>query len=176
LKWLEVTSHSPNPRSNQGFTLTELVVSIVVAGILAATVVPRFTGENGFEGRGFRDQTAAALRYAQKSAIASRRLVCVDFELDRVTARIATNFVDTACSSTRLADPSGKLDSSRITSYLEVIASSGSRFSTAGTTFAIPGALTFNAAGQPNAGVSIAVSGLPASLAIAVEAETGYVH
>ena len=163
LKWLEVISPRPFPRPNQGFTLTELVVSIVVAGILAASVVPRFTGENGFEGRGFRDETAAALRYAQKSAIASRRLVCVAFTASAVSARVASAAGAADCTAgSALVGPGGNT--------LSVSATGGATFSPT------PAALTFNAAGQPNAGVSIGVSGLPGSLAIIVEAETGYVH
>lgn len=135
----------------------------MVAGILAASVVPRFTGENGFEARGFRDETAAALRYAQKSAIASRRLVCVAFTANAVSARVASAAGAADCATgSALIGPGGNV--------LAVSATGGATF------LATPAALTFNAAGRPSAGVSIAVSGLPAALAITVEAETGYVH
>ena len=79
----------PALRSECGFTLLELVVVMIVAGILSATVLPRFGGRTCFEERGFRDETLAALRFAQKSAIASRRLVCVTFAASGLTARVA---------------------------------------------------------------------------------------
>ncbi|MBL8441295.1 MAG: type II secretion system protein, partial [Betaproteobacteria bacterium] len=63
-------------RRQRGFTLTELLVTLVVAGILIAVALPRWFGDTGFEARKFRDETEAALRLAQKSAIASRRFTC----------------------------------------------------------------------------------------------------
>ena len=59
-----------------GFTLVELVVILIVTGILAVAVVPRFFG-NEFEERGFHDGLKAALQHARHMAIASRRYVCV---------------------------------------------------------------------------------------------------
>ena len=59
-----------------GFTLVELVVILIVTGILAVAVVPRFFG-NEFEERGFHDGLKAALQHARHMAIASRRFVCV---------------------------------------------------------------------------------------------------
>ena len=59
-----------------GFTLVELVVILIVTGILAVAVVPRFFG-NEFEERGFHDGIKAALQHARHMAVASRRFVCV---------------------------------------------------------------------------------------------------
>lgn len=151
-------------RSVRGFTLTELIVTIVVAGILAAVFVPRFDGEHGFEGRGFRDETAAALRYAQKSAIASRRMVCVTFTATTVQATVATAAGTANCAGgAALQGPRG--------SALTVTATGNAQFST----FPV-GGLTFNALGQPGGAATISVQGLPAALAINVEAETGHVR
>ncbi|HZW22007.1 type II secretion system protein, partial [Noviherbaspirillum sp.] len=62
-----------------GFTLTELIVTLVILGILAIAIVPRFLDRSTFDSRGFHDETLAILRYAQKTAIAQRRNVCVAF-------------------------------------------------------------------------------------------------
>lgn len=137
---------------------------MVVVGILAAVALPRFTGETGFEARGLRDETLAALRYAQKSAIAARRLVCVSFTPNSVSARMESGFGLADCATGPVLNgPEG--------TPLAVAAAGGALFS------AQPGnALTFDALGRPSARTVISVQGLPAALDIVVEAETGYVH
>ena len=140
-------------------------MTIVVAGIVAATVLPRFGGRHGFEERGLRDETAAALRYAQKSAIASRRWVCVNFTANSVTATVAPGFsVAANCAGgAALEGPTG--------GALAVNATGGSSFS------AFPaGGVAFSPLGRPNAGAVISVADLPGALAITVEQETGYVN
>lgn len=147
----------------RGFTLTELIATIVVAGILAAVVLPRWGGDTGFEGRGFRDETVAALRYAQKSAIAARRTVCATFTTTQATFRISSAFGAANCTvGTPLVGPQDPA--------LVVTATGGAGYSP------VPADVIFDAEGRPAVAATITVSGLPASLAIRIEPETGYVH
>lgn len=55
----------------RGFSMTELVLVIIVTGILAVVVVPAFTDSGEFRARGFSDEVQSAARHAQKLAIAS---------------------------------------------------------------------------------------------------------
>lgn len=66
-------------RSNgqRGFTLVELITVMVIVGILAVAVLPRFFTVSDFEDRGSADQVKSLLRFAQKTAIAQRRNISV---------------------------------------------------------------------------------------------------
>lgn len=64
-------------RQHRGFTLVELIVTMIILGILAVVAMPRFADRLSFETRGFVDQTVATLQYARKMAVASGRNVCV---------------------------------------------------------------------------------------------------
>lgn len=64
-----------------GFTMVELVVTLVIFGVLASIALPRFQDNAAFTERGISDQVLATLRYAQKLAITKRREVCVTFFL-----------------------------------------------------------------------------------------------
>lgn len=154
------------PSRHSGFTLVELIVLLIVAGVLAAAVLPRWHADTGFESRGFRDELMAGLRYAQKSAVAARRTVCATFASPPAKASFSISTAQGAsdCSAgSTLVGPDG--------SALVVEAKQGVNFAAP-----LPADVIFDSAGRPGAAASISVSDLPSELAITIEAETGYVH
>jgi MSHA pilin protein MshC len=158
--------------AQRGFTLIELVMTMVVMGILAAVAVPKIFNVSVFDARGFHDQTLAYLRFAQKTAVAQRRTVCVSFANSpnaSVTLAIAASAGTFDCATPgALVVPLGQ-------STAVLSAKSGVSFST------LPVNFNFDGLGQPISalGVAMATRTLQvtgASDAITVEAVTGYVH
>lgn len=146
----------------RGFTLIELIMVVVLVGVLAVFAVPRMINTGDFFPRGFQDQTMAVLRFAQKTAIAQRRTVCVTFTANTITLNIAA--LPAGACNTPLNGPQGA----------PVLTAPN------GTTFAaVPAPLFFNGLGQPvdNAGATVGTQTLQVGvLNITVEAGTGYVH
>lgn len=145
----------------RGFTLVELIVILIVVGILAVAAMPRFADRGDFDARGFFDGTAAILRYAQKSAVAQRRAVCVAFGADSsVTLTIASAFGG-ACN-TNLAGPNG-------TAPYALAAPAGVGFA------ARPADFSFLPSGAASFQQTINVTGM-AGRNITIWAATGYVQ
>ena len=143
-------------------------MTMIIIGVLAAVAIPRFFDTDVFRARGFADEVQAALRYAQKVAIAQHRNVCVAMTASDNTLTIApTSGAAIDCSSA-LALPTGE---NSITSPSAAI-----------TLSATTAPFIFDALGKPwdvsvttpSAQNTIAISG--ATNQIFVEAETGYVH
>lgn len=149
-------------RHPAGFTLVELVMTMVIVGILAAVAVPRFFESNVFQSRGFADQVQAALRHAQKVAIAQRRNVCVAMTPGDITLTIASASGTASACDTSLVSPAGESPYKISTPAASIsLAYSSASFG-------------FDALGRTAAPQTITVSG--ATNPIVVEAETGYVH
>lgn len=141
----------------RGFTLIELIMVMVIVGILAAVVAPRFFDANVFKSRGFADQVQATLRYAQKEAIAQHRLVCVALASASVALTIANASTDVTCTLSLLLPSGGS----------SIPAPSGVTLSPAVN-------INFDALGKTSPAQTITISG--ATNSIVVENETGYVH
>jgi len=86
---------------SRGFTLVELVIVIVLAGIMALIAAPRFFQLSSFEARGFFDETLSAVRYAHKLAIASGSLVHVQVTGSTYTVQRWASCPDGAFSDIR---------------------------------------------------------------------------
>lgn len=152
-----------------GFTLIELIMVIVLLGVLAIFAGPRFLRSSDFYARGFHDETQAYLRYAQKTAIAQRRTVCVTFTSTTVSLAIASAEATSNCASAgTLLGPKGETGP-------VVTARSGVGFTSPPTSFNFDGlGQPVTSAGGAQATQVIQVSGV--SKSITVETATGYVH
>ncbi|QGZ42766.1 prepilin-type N-terminal cleavage/methylation domain-containing protein [Pseudoduganella flava] len=88
------TSKLPGHRAGQfGFTLVELILVLVVTGILAAVMAPRFFDRATFDTTSYSNQVTALIRYGQKQAIAQNRNVFV--RLDGASVALC---YDAACT------------------------------------------------------------------------------
>ena len=152
-------------RAGSGFTLIELVVTMIIVGVLAVVAMPKLN-TNTFDTTGFYQEVVSSVRYAQKEAIAKHRFVCVNLAVSSVTIRYAKG-ATTTCD-TELVSPRG-------VSPFTVTAKSGVTLSPA-TSF------LFDALGRPRTTGNAALGQLTVSItgdgtqSFVVEAETGYVH
>ena len=157
----------------RGFTLAELVIVMVITSVLAVVAIPRLFDKSEFAARGGRDFVASALRYAQKSAIAMRRNVCVSVTGSTVSATFAdAQGSDEVCNAANpLIHPANGLPFDDPVNALPE-----------GAVVAAAAALVFDASGRryiaPTAkylpSLTITVTGY--AVPIIVETDTGLVH
>jgi len=141
----------------KGFTIIELVVTLLVVGILAAIAVPRIN-ISVFREQGFIQQSLAAIRYAQKHAIGSGCNVQVS--INATSCDLDFTGAPAGCPSNALVNPV----SGNTNFCLDSDAPSGS-------SFAAP--FAFDKIGRPIGGTQQYDLG---GRILQVEAETGYTH
>jgi MSHA pilin protein MshC len=146
-------------RSLKGFTLVELVATLVIIALIAVVSGPLFSNVDVFKQSGFFEETLSAVRYAQKYAVASGCTVRVEttatgFTLYRPASAAACT---TGPYSTPLTDPSGN-------------ATTFTRTAPSGVTLSVHD-FTFAADGSASASPSITVG----VKMFQVVAATGYV-
>lgn len=128
---------------------------MVMLGVLAAVAAPRVFNTGDFTARGFRDETLSVLRFAQKTAVSQRRVVCVQLSATGVALTMDTKTTpDGVCNGpvTLASSPRG-----------------GSGLSATASAF------KFTPLGGTDQSGAVTIS-IANSTPITVEADTGYVH
>ncbi len=82
-----------------GFTMIELIVVMVTVSVLAAYVLPKLTTILAVRQDAWHDELQSALRYAQKGAVARRRLTCVTVSNTSVVITTATANPAASCTA-----------------------------------------------------------------------------
>lgn len=147
---------------SKGFTLVELVATLVIIALIAVVSGPLFSNVDVFKRSGFFEETLSAVRYAQKHAVATGCTVRVQTTATGLTLfRPASAAACTAGPyNTPIADPSGN-------------ATTFTRTAPSGVTLSIHD-FTFAADGTASASPSITVGGIGGPT-INVVGATGYV-
>jgi len=160
--------------------MIELIVVMVMIGILAVVVLPRFDLLKGFDEIGYRDKVKATLEYARKSAVAGRRYVCVTSSSSNLILTRNLNdpdglsLVTAGCpansGNNQLALPSTD------TRYCPSGTMANQICAPSGVTLGGPGSTIFSPLGSSTGGIyTIQVNGAPTAT-ITVVKETGYVY
>jgi MSHA pilin protein MshC len=149
--------------TSKGFTLVELITTLIIIALIAAVSGPRFFSINTFRESGFYDETVSAVRYAQKYAVASGctvrvQTIATGFTLYRPAS--VANCNTPGSYTTPLTDPSGNA-----TTFIRT-APSGVTLSAAD--------FTFTASGTASVTPSIIVT--VGSRQFTVIGETGFVQ
>jgi prepilin-type N-terminal cleavage/methylation domain-containing protein len=163
--------HSSNRSRQAGFNTIELMVVIVLLGILAVNVMPQTTAMFGVRDATWHDSVLSALRTAQKSAVARRRLTCVT--VNATTVVVTTSSVNPAAAGTPCDKPINGPDGSA-TFATSDNSNSTTTVSPSGVIYFQPdGRATSDYAGAFSSSRTITVSG---ASNIVLYGETGYVQ
>ncbi len=153
----------PKRKTIHGHTMVELVAVIVILGILATFAVPRFFDVGVFEERGFYEEVASALRYAQKIAVGSGCAV-------RVSITASTYDLKQQAASGNRCNPA---DSTWTTQVILPDGQNASGTAPSGITLGPVRTYEIDGLGQTDLGTDLTVT--VGSLSMTVQAESGYV-
>lgn len=170
-------------RNAAGFTLTELIIVLVIVGIVIVVAMPRFAVKQDFDARGYMEETLSAVRYAQKFAVASGCDVQVTVNGSGYSLKQRASLTGPGCSSaagfaTPVVDPSLQDKTGGGAHAFADDTPSG---------LTVTGAMTFyyDKIGRPRdvatgaavtAPQTVTVAGAHTSWTLTVEPDTGYVH
>lgn len=142
----------------RGFTLVELVLVLLIAGVLAAVAAPRMIDRGAFQARGAAAEVRTALRYAQKLAMSKNREVCIGL----TATTLALTFNPTPVAGAACSQPATRPgDNSPYVLNLP-----------AGVTLAPAVGFRYDGGGRPSAWATYTIGGN----AVTVTRETGYVQ
>jgi MSHA pilin protein MshC len=145
-----------------GFTLVELIIVVMLLGILSFTALVRMASRDEADARGFAEQVASTVRFAQKAAVAQRRLMYVNIDAAARRVRVCLDAA-TTCAQPVAAPAGGELD---------VAGPANVALTTGATQF------TFDALGRPSIASALTIQTAAGSqqFMITIEPETGYVR
>lgn len=151
-----------------GFTLVELIVVLIIIGVLAVAVIPRFSDRARFDAAGYGDQVLSALQYARQQAVAQRRNVCATIGVDSGITLTTSAVFEGVCAGA-LIDPVTRAGYVLPAPNRVTLVEAGGA--------ALPLVITFGADGQtnPRRDINVLLDGA-ALRTITVEAVTGYAH
>lgn len=97
-------------KTMKGFTLVELVTTIVIVGIMAVVAVPRFFSTSAYQSQVFHDQIISSIRYARKLAIATSNhyQMSVNSTAFTIQQRIEGSACNTGVTFQPITDPTNR--------------------------------------------------------------------
>jgi MSHA pilin protein MshC len=175
-----------NDRKAQGgFTLLELIVVMVIIGILAVFVVPKFSGASGYSEYTYQNRLVSVLRNMQIRAMQdSRPLFCHRISFVNTNTEIAfgpasSNYASGNESGTCASSIDYNSPAYLRTSATEIIEASVSMTAVDGST--IVGAIDFDSFGAPKTAISNCSAGCTVTFTgvttapVCIESE-GFIH
>ena len=81
-------------RKQNGFTLIEMITVIIILGIMAVAVIPRFLAPSNFESRATADTLISSLRQARQLAMSKATTANVSVTTDNSNKRIRISYTE----------------------------------------------------------------------------------